>query len=174
MRQPTMDDLDGFAAVWGDAEVTRYLPGGRPRTREQVAASLPGIIGHWQERGFGFWSLRLKDGGRWVGYCGLRYLPDVDETEIAYGLLKDFWNQGLTTEAAHASLRHGFESLGLARIVAYAVPENRASTRVMERVGMRFEETVHIFGLDCVRYASAREEYRPPNTAYRLSVDAPS
>jgi [ribosomal protein S5]-alanine N-acetyltransferase len=172
LRPPTMDDLDGFAAAWGDADVMRYLPGGRARTREQVAASLPGVIGHWQERGFGFWSLVLKDGGRWIGYCGLRYLRDVDETEIAYGILKEFWNQGLTTEAAHAALRHGFETLGLDRIVAYADPENCPSMRVMEHIGMHFEENVHIFGLDCVRYAIARAEFQPPAAPYHLHENA--
>jgi RimJ/RimL family protein N-acetyltransferase len=128
-----MDDLDGFAAAWGDPEVTRYLPGGRPRTREQVAGSLPGIIAHWQERGYGFWSLIFAGEGRWIGYCGLRYIPEVAETELAYGLLRAWWGQGLTTEAAHASLRYGFERCRLERIVAYAVPANAASVKVMQR-----------------------------------------
>lgn len=156
MRRPSADDLDGYATAWADPDVVRYLPGGQPRTRERAEAGLRGFMRDWDEHGFGVWSLLLKPEERWIGYCGLRYLPESPEVELLYGLLPAWWGQGLTTEAARAAVRFGFDELKLGHIVALAVPENRASTRVMEHVGMRFERDEHMFGLDVVRYVIAR------------------
>lgn len=168
LRRPTPDDLDGLAQAWGDPDVTRYLPGRRPRTRERTAEVLQELIRHWDQHGFGFWSLLLKDREAWISYCGLQYLPDSTAVELAYGLAKPYWGQGLTTEAARAGVRYGFEQLGLERIVALAVPENAASTRVMRHVGMRYEKDAHVHGLDVVQYAIARDAYRPGDGVYRL------
>jgi ribosomal-protein-alanine N-acetyltransferase len=72
------------------------------------------------------------------GWNGLQYLPDTDEIEIGYILAKPFWNQGLTTEAAFEGLRFVFEELGLDEIVAIIHPENLASQRVAEKLGLHF------------------------------------
>ena len=165
---PTMEDLDGLAAAWGDPDVTRYLPGGRPRSRERTAAGLQEFIRHWDEHGFGFWSLLYKADGGWIGYCGLQHVPDRPEVELAYGLAKPYWGQGFTTEAAVASLRFGFEELGLERIVAYAVPANVPSTRVMEHAGMVSEQPTHIYGADVAQYAISRAQFTPGRARYVL------
>jgi ribosomal-protein-alanine N-acetyltransferase len=166
LRRPAMDDLDGYAEAWGDPDVMRYLPGRTPRTREQAAAALQALIGHWDEHGYGFGSVVLKDTGNWIGYCGIRFLPDSTETELGYGPLKRYWGQGLTTEAAHAWVRYGFEQVGLDRIVAVADLENGASRRVMEHVGMRYEKRARFFGLDTVYYALDRDQSRPAAGLY--------
>jgi len=80
------------------------------------------------------------------------------ETEVLYALDQAHWGMGLATEAAGATLLFGFESAGLERIVAFAVPENRASTRVMEKVGMRPDGEADLFGLHLLRYAIRKAE----------------
>ena len=95
-----------------------------------------------------------------MGHCGLRFLDEIGETELYYALGKPHWGRGFATEAAGAAMRFGFDRAGLSRIVAYAVPENRASTHVMEKLGMTYEEEASIFGLACVRYAIERPAAR--------------
>jgi ribosomal-protein-alanine N-acetyltransferase len=79
--------------------------------------------------------------------------------ELGYTLSKDVWGKGLATEAALASVAFGFERLRLPRIVAIAHPPNRASRRVMEKVGMRFERQGPYQDVECVWYAIGRDDY---------------
>lgn len=160
LRPPTMEEVDEYARVWGDPNVTRHLPGGRPRSREQAERGLQSYIQHWEEHGFGAWSLYVTSDETWVGYCGLRHLPEMGEVELLYALDPWWWNRGLITEAARAAARHGFETVGLERIIALAVPQNVASIRVMEHLSMRFEKVVHAFGLEAVLYALSRGEFK--------------
>jgi RimJ/RimL family protein N-acetyltransferase len=157
LRGFTQADL----AVWNRAlfanpDVTRYLPIDGPLSDEALVQALGRSRAHWSHHGYGAWALEERAGGPFVGHCGLRYLDDAGQTEIYYALAKPFWGRGLATEAAGAALAFGFERAGLTRIVAYAVPDNTASTHVMAKLGMRMEDEVEIFGLHCVRYAIER------------------
>jgi ribosomal-protein-alanine N-acetyltransferase len=91
----------------------------------------------WKQHGFGRWALIHKPDKKLIGWCGLAPLDKTDEIEIGYGIAKEYWGRGLTTEAAAATIRYGFEELKLNQIVAVAMPENIASRRIMEKIGMR-------------------------------------
>ena len=82
-------------------------------------------------------AVTLLPEGELVGWCGLGPLPtEESEIEIYYGLSSAAWGRGIATEAAAALLGYGFESAGLERIVAIVRPENPASRRVLEKIGM--------------------------------------
>ena len=83
----------------------------------------------------------------------------MGETEILYAYSRSSWGRGLATEAARATLDFGFGQTPLPRIVAYAVPDNAASTRVMDKLAMRREGTDRLWDLDLVRYAISRTEW---------------
>jgi ribosomal-protein-alanine N-acetyltransferase len=72
------------------------------------------------------------------------------------------------TESARASLHYGFETLGLTRVIAIAAPENHASRRVMEKVGMLFERPAHHYGLDVVLYAVDRTAFSLNGSPYAV------
>jgi ribosomal-protein-alanine N-acetyltransferase len=91
-----------------------------------------------------------------IGFCGLQPLDGTAETEIGWWLAHAWWGKGLVTEAARAALRDGFERAGLARIVAVALPANRASVQVMEKLGMKYEREMIHRGFDVVLYATDR------------------
>lgn len=91
-------------------------------------------------RGFTLYAAELLVSGDFIGFIGLsvptfeaHFTPCV---EIGWRLAAAYWNRGLATEGARAVLRHGFEALGLAEVVAFTVPGNLASRRVMEKIGM--------------------------------------
>lgn len=151
------DDVDKLYLIRSDPDVMKTLPAVRPRSREETLLVMNRHNERWNEQSFGVWAVEHKEHGKLIGYCGLQYLEDTPEVEILYGLAKDYWGGGLTTEAARASLRYGFEEARLDYIVAIVLPDNLASRRVMEKIGMRYEGETRNFGVDCARYAIHNE-----------------
>jgi RimJ/RimL family protein N-acetyltransferase len=153
------DDLTPYARICADPEVMRYLSG--PMTREQSEQQVSEFVRHWQERGFGLWAVEEKSSGAFIGFIGLLYHEDWSEgehrTEVGWRLARPFWGRGLATEGAMASLRYGFEELGLDLIISIAVPENLASRRVMEKLGMTLRGETYFKGSDVVWYAVERQ-----------------
>jgi ribosomal-protein-alanine N-acetyltransferase len=153
MSPITEGDLDDVAALYADADVMRFIGLRGPLTREQTQERVAFMVDHWRKHGFGMWLLRLKDGGDFVGRCGLRYLDNSDEVELGYTLAKAHWGRGFATESSRAVVRHAFDVLKLPRLVAIADPANTASVNVMKKLGMTFERVGHFYGSECVLYA---------------------
>ena len=104
-----------------------------------------------------------------MGQAGLRAMDEVPgEIEVAYRFGRDHWGKGYATECARASVQFGFERFGFGRILGFAVHENRASRRVMEKLGFAYERDEHLFGLDVSRYVLARERFDPGDAAYEV------
>lgn len=168
MRRFTLDDLDELVRLRSDPEVMRYIG---KQSREKVEQRLRYYISHYESHGLGMWAVIHKRTGAMIGWCGLVFLDGTQEVEVGYGVARDYWGQGLMTEAARASLRYGFEKLGLERIVAVAMPENSASRRIMEKLGMRYEKMAHHYGHELVYYAIRRGEFQPGEAFYLLHED---
>ena len=154
------DDLDNLHRLMADPVVMRWLPSDPVEEVEGCRPTLERILGLQEREGWAFWPVVERDGDRFVGDCGLKPLPDTDEIELGYHFVPGVHGRGYAPEAARAVLAHGFEERGLERIVAVAVPENRASWRVMEKVGMRRVEDRVAYGLETVCYALTADEWR--------------
>ncbi len=113
---------------------------------------------HWEHYGFGLWVQRDRETGELVGRGGLQWthVAGRDEVEVAWAVVPERWGQGLATELAQASIETAFGALGLPEIVAFTLPHNVASRRVMEKTGFGLEEEI--------RYASL------PHVLYRLQA----
>jgi ribosomal-protein-alanine N-acetyltransferase len=156
-------DHAAHAAIYADLEVTRFLPGGPflgDAAPARSARSLSHFASHWAQHGFGVWAVVDKTTGAVIGQCGLNVLPDGSDVELLYALARATWGRGLATEAGRAALDHGFESIGLPRIVAVTRPEHRASQRVMEHLGMEREGNRELFGMHVVCYAVTSGRWR--------------
>jgi ribosomal-protein-alanine N-acetyltransferase len=119
-----------------------------------TAAYLERNVAHWAAHGFGIWILRDRDDSRLVGHAGLRHL-DVegsDEVEVGYGLLPEYWGRGLATEIARECVAVARDHLGLPSLVAIALPDNRASQRVLAKVGLAYEREVGHAGVPHMLY----------------------
>ena len=169
LRAFTHADLDGLSRIASDPEVMRHIGDGLPFTRDETLFNLNGIINAFERRGWGRWALEKKDGGGLIGYCGLANGNDDIGVEVVYLLAREEWGKGIAMEAASASLRYGFDSLGFDSIAAVTFPDNLRSRRVMERLGMSFERSAVYHGYKCVCYKLTREDWRPPEGAiYRV------
>jgi len=140
------------------------------QAREASQAAYDYFTCHWQQHGFGVWAVADRSYDKLIGHCGLNRLPDSDEVEVLYRLDRAYWNQGLATEAAKASLRYGFEQVKLDKIVALTLPHHLASRRVMEKAGLHYTKDARIYGLDVVYYTLHRVKYRPDDSVYVLLV----
>ena len=134
-------DLPVFAALNADPEVRRWFPG--TLTREESDAQAMRLQEHIAAHQFGFWAVEVPGIASFVGFVGLTHVtfaaPFAPAVEAGWRLSRDHWGQGYAAEAAWAARSHGFGPLGLAEIVAFAVPGNLPSRRVMERIGMRHD-----------------------------------
>jgi len=152
-------DLDELASMFSDAQVMRYVADGKPAGRDVAEKALTSVIDHWRRHGFGRWAAEDKQTRQFVGFGGLRSLFGMPE--VVYHLATAYWGKGLATELGQASLRYGFEEHRFEKIVAIAKPENAASIRVMEKLGMHYEMNTSYYDIDVVQYTLAREEYKP-------------
>lgn len=131
-------DLAPFAELNSDPTVMEYFP--RPLSRSESDALAARIRADFEKWGFGLWAVQLVESGVFAGFIGLsvpsfqaHFTPCV---EIGWRLASAHWGRGLATEGARRALAHGFDTLGLDRIVSFTVPANLASRRVMEKLGM--------------------------------------
>ncbi|MEG4027401.1 MULTISPECIES: GNAT family N-acetyltransferase [unclassified Microcoleus] len=157
LRQFTPDDLEELYRIYSDAEIMKYLRG--VKTREETESAIHNMVQRWAENNFGMWALVHKIDRKMIGRCGLAFLDQTPEVELGYALDKVYWNQGLVTEASFASLNYGFQILKLERIVAIARPENIASQRVIQKVGMKYEKNARYYETDVLYYSISRETY---------------
>jgi RimJ/RimL family protein N-acetyltransferase len=155
LRAFTIDDAEAFHALNGHPEVMLHT--GEPLLAS-VEEARAAILAYrdFEDPGFGRWACIAKETGRIVGFCGLKRLPELDEVDLGYRFLPGYWGRGLATEACRASLRFGFDVLGLDRIIALVLPENHASIRVLEKVGMRRDGELRYEGLLALRYLAER------------------
>jgi ribosomal-protein-alanine N-acetyltransferase len=160
LRQLTLGDLDDYyRQVASDADVMKTLQAGRALSREEAKLKLTRFIEHWQRHGFGLRGMIYKPEGQLIGHCGLQFLDNTPEIELAYTLAKPYWGRGLATEAAIATLQYGFETLHLERIVAITAPTNLSSQRVMTKAGLKYKKDDRYYNHDVVYYAISREEF---------------
>jgi ribosomal-protein-alanine N-acetyltransferase len=112
-------------------------------TDQEIHDRLLDDIEHWDQYGFGVWALRDLATGEPVGRLGLRHIDiaGTEEVELLYGVTAPRWGEGLATEAAALAVELGFGH-GLASIVAFTLPTNRASQRVMEKTGFTYERDI--------------------------------
>jgi len=142
LRPWTDHDLPAFAALNADPRVMEFFA--QTLTPEESAAAATRIRAHMDLRGFGFWAVEVlgTPGIPFAGFVGLA-VPRFESyftpcVEIGWRLAFDHWRHGYATEAATAALHFGFTALQLPEIVAFTVPANLRSRRVMERLGMTY------------------------------------
>jgi RimJ/RimL family protein N-acetyltransferase len=142
LRAPRLEDFEESFAMWSEPTVTRYV-GGKPSTREEMWNRLLRYVGHWSVLGFGFWVVREKATGRFVGEVGVAdFRRDIEPSlggakEAGWVLSPWAHGKGFATEAVRAALAWTEERFGPERVVCIIDPGNEASVRVAHRCGFR-------------------------------------
>jgi RimJ/RimL family protein N-acetyltransferase len=143
-----------------DPRVTRTLwPGSGPVDEARLEESLQQKEEHWDRFGFGLWLLRDRENGEMVGRGGLQhtFVGGRAEIEAGWAIMPERWGQGLATELALTSLDVAFGALRFTDVIAFALPDNGASIRVMGKAGFAYERDIVHAGLPHVLYRRWRE-----------------
>lgn len=151
LRGHRLSDFPECAAMWADPRVTRYI-GGHPLSEEDAWSKFLRYSGHWAMRGFGFWAVEEKSGGRYIGDLGFAdFKRDMEPPlghvpEAGWVLAQSAHGKGYATEALQAALRW----LGAPRTVCLIHPENVASIRVAEKCGFKVSRPASYHGVSVV------------------------
>lgn len=147
IRPFTMDDVPAIYKIVSDREVMRYLPDD-VTSLDELKGLFEWILECYEKNTYDN-LIKLTEGVVWketgemIGWCALGPLDfNSEEIEIFFGLAKDYWNRGIATEAASEMLRYGFNKIELNRIVAVVDHDNSASARVIEKLGMKYQQVV--------------------------------
>ena len=146
------DDLDDMAAMLGDPTVMTYYPA--PKTRAQVQDWIDWNKRNYAEHGYGLWVIETHD-GEFVGDCGLTWqkVNGSPVLEVGYHVRAEVQRRGNASEAAAACLEYA-RALGITHLVAIIHPENIASQRVAEKIGLSFETVATGSGQDRFVYGA--------------------
>jgi [ribosomal protein S5]-alanine N-acetyltransferase len=134
-----------LASLLLDPRIAATLwPRPAPPTEADVLDSVAAKVDHWERYGFGMWLLRDRETGRMVGRGGLQYTytAGLNDVEAGWAIVHERWGQGLATELALACVDVAFTRLELLDIVAFTLPTNAASRRVMEKSGFEYERHI--------------------------------
>ena len=159
LRMFREDDLDEYAALAGDPEVTRYLGDGSTLGRADAWRQMAMILGHWQLRGYGMWAVEESATGRLAGRIGFFNPEGWPGFELGWTLAREFWGRGYATEGAGRALEYGFNEMGREHVISLIRPANLPSIRVAERLGERREATVELQGAPALVYGISREDW---------------
>ena len=151
LREWVPDDWVRFKPLAVDHRVLQYIGNGDPWTDDRIERRVGEYIHLSQTRGWIFWPVIHRADSKLIGFCGFSdgFPPDV---EIGWRLLPEYWGQGLATEAAKATLDYGFKTWSFPRVISVAQRANRASIRVMEKIGMTFDGAFTHDGAEVVRH----------------------
>lgn len=162
-RVPVLADLDDLERIWTHPLVDEDAWPAQLRTADDAERVLRATIAHWQQFGFGAWTLAERASGRVVGRVGLAHtrVTGRPEVEVAWFLDPDVWGLGYATEMGREVVRAAFDVLELDGIVGLVLPANEPSIAVMLRVGLRYDGEVEHAGLAHSLFRLARAD-RPP------------
>ena len=143
IRPFTPNDIEASYAMNLEEEVSRYTGDGGVVSKKEIEQRIMhDVLGDYKKHGYGRLAVELKEERKFIGFTGLKYLEDMNEVDLGYRFMKNYWGRGIATESAKASINLGFETLGLTRIIAMVLPENIGSIRVLEKLHFKYEKEV--------------------------------
>jgi RimJ/RimL family protein N-acetyltransferase len=156
LRPMHHEDEAALHAIWSDPSTRAALRFDGEYTLAMTRRRIADKRAQQAFHGFAIWTAVERATGEVVGDCGLQVLEDGPDVEIGWRMAPDRRRRGYATEAARAALEVGFGTLGMDRIVAVTHPQNAASRRVMEKLGMTLVGPGFHYGGETVLYELVR------------------
>ncbi len=145
LRKLTVDDAEFILRLLNEASFIQSIGDKGVRTLEDARSYiLTGPIASYDKFGFGLWLVENRADGVPMGMCGLLKRDTLEDVDIGYALVPEFWSKGFAMEAAAAVLSYGKSEFGMKRIVAIVSPQNDSSIRLLEKLGFAFEKMVKL------------------------------
>jgi len=147
LRELTAEDAPFMLRLLNEPSFIQNIGDRGVRTLEEARTYISSrIAASYREHGFGLWLVEENESGEAIGVCGLLKREWLDDVDLGYALLPEYWSKGYAAEAASAAVDYAREALGLARLVAITDPDNQSSIRLLERIGFAYERMVKSSG----------------------------
>ena len=98
----------------------------------------------YETNGYGLYKVELKNEGAAIGMCGLVKRDTLPDADIGFAFLENYWNQGYAYESAVAVMEYAREALGIKRVLAITTPDNIASGKLLNKIGLRFDRLIKL------------------------------
>ena len=145
LRRLSIDDAEFIVELLNQPSFLRYIGDkGVRNSADAVQYIQTGPVASYERFGFGLYLVELKESGVPIGICGLLKRDSLPDVDVGFAFLPAYWSQGYALESAAAVMTYGRAVLGLRRIVAITSPDNDASIRLLERIGLRFEGMIKL------------------------------
>ncbi|MBI1837065.1 MAG: GNAT family N-acetyltransferase [Flavobacteriia bacterium] len=152
LREFNTQDASSFYKLNSNPEVLKYTGDSAFKTVLEAQEFIKNYQ-HYSKYEYGRWAVLLKESNTFIGWCGLKYTPEKEEVDIGFRFFQEFWNCGFATEAAIACIDYGFQKYNISLIIGRAMKENKASVKVLEKIGLKFEREFDFDGNEGVIYA---------------------
>lgn len=160
LREFVLDDAQKLIDLNDNPNVIKYTGDGAVENIEKAKEILQNIIFPQYPNKLGRWAVHLKEGDTFIGWCGLKFIAELNEIDLGYRFFEEHWKKGYATECAKACLNFGFNILDLKEIVARAAIANVNSIKVLEKIGMRFEKEAEEHGDSIYKYRLSNSQYK--------------
>ena len=145
LRQFSTDDVDFILRLLNEPSFLQNIGDRGVRTLADARSYILRVpVASYEQNGFGLYLVVLKEDGASIGMCGLIKREQLEDVDIGYAFLPAYWSKGYALEAAMAVKEYARDRIGLKRLVAITDPENQASIRVLEKIGLRFESMIRL------------------------------
>lgn len=137
IREFTINDFEAVFEFNSRVEVHKYTGDEIIKSIERAKEIISNIwLNDYKNYGYGRWAVIYKPKNKIIGFAGLKYLPEINETDIGYRFLPEYWGKGIATEVSKKIINYGFDQLKLNRIIGITMPENIGSCKVLEKIGL--------------------------------------
>jgi ribosomal-protein-alanine N-acetyltransferase len=152
LRLFTHDDLPVMHVLNTDPDIIEYADSPAKDLAETRKRLEQGPLADYKKYGYGRFAVELKETGKVIGFCGIKYLPEIELPEVGYRYMKEYWGSGIGTEAAKVCVEFARKDLKISKLVALIIPENIGSIKVAEKIGMTRGPLIHVFDEDAFQY----------------------
>lgn len=144
-------DYDDVKKLYMNEEVRKFL-GGTIADEKTFKAKFFDVLEN-SNRGSLDWVIRATSNDEFIGLITLDRHHDGMNTEVSYQLLPNWWGDGYATEVISQIIRYAFQEMGLPKVIAETQTANKSSCKLLERVGMKLEQTVQRYGAEQAIYS---------------------
>ena len=149
LRKLSVDDAEFILRLVNEPSFIKNIGDKGVRTLDDARSYiLNGPMTSYEKHGFGLWLVEMQDSGIPIGICGLLKRDALEDVDIGYALVPEFWSNGYGEESALGVMTYAGKDLGLSRVVAITSADNQSSIRLLEKIGFHFERMIRLSDAD--------------------------
>lgn len=160
IREIEIDDVEAVFELNQNPNVIRYTSDPAFKTITDAQHLIETVIQpQYKNYGHGRWAVITNDTNTFIGWCGLKFMPELNQVDLGYRYMQHAWGKGYATEAAKASLSYGFDQFNYTQIIGRVMKQNLQSIKVLQKCGMTFSHEAELHEHPAFIYKISREDF---------------